>query len=96
MKNILWQELERMSGKTVISAILVEKLQADYWKPIQAGDLENSDTQKVQSLTSVPKQNFHTETYQLQTPMSPHASAEIDKVRVDLARISNSQKQKII
>ncbi|MFT5616914.1 MAG: dethiobiotin synthetase [Arenicella sp.] len=71
-------------GKTVISAILVEKLQADYWKPIQAGDLENSDTKKIQSLTSIPNHFFHPETYQLQTPMSPHAAAEIDSIRVDL------------
>ena len=34
-------------GKTISSAVLVEALEADYWKPIQAGELENSDTQKV-------------------------------------------------
>ncbi|HKJ48785.1 MAG TPA: AAA family ATPase [Christiangramia sp.] len=31
-------------GKTIVSAIVTEALEADYWKPIQAGDLDNSDT----------------------------------------------------
>ena len=37
-------------GKTIASAIVVEALEADYWKPIQAGDLDNSDSHKVKSL----------------------------------------------
>jgi dethiobiotin synthetase len=37
-------------GKTVVSAILTEALEADYWKPVQAGDLDNSDSIKVQNL----------------------------------------------
>ena len=39
-------------GKTIASAILVEALKADYWKPIQAGDLHHSDTDKVKALMS--------------------------------------------
>ena len=46
-------------GKTIASAILVEALEADYWKPIQAGDLANSDTDKVRSLVSSKKSTFH-------------------------------------
>ena len=42
-------------GKTVVSAILTEALEADYWKPIQAGDLDNSDSIKVQNLISNEK-----------------------------------------
>jgi len=37
-------------GKTVASAIVTEALEADYWKPIQAGDLENSDSHKIADL----------------------------------------------
>ena len=44
-------------GKTIASAILVEALQADYWKPIQAGDLDNSDT--IKSKNWCPIQNQH-------------------------------------
>ena len=74
-------------GKTIASAIIVEALEADYWKPIQAGDLENSDTHKVQRLISNKKSKFHQNSYALQTAMSPHASAEIDKIEIDLQQI---------
>ena len=69
-------------GKTVVSAIVTEALKADYWKPIQAGDLEHSDTHKVQNLISNKNSTFHPNAYALQTPMSPHAAAEIDGVEV--------------
>jgi dethiobiotin synthetase len=75
-------------GKTIASAILVEALQADYWKPIQAGDLQNSDTDKVKSLISNIKSQFHPNSYQLQTPASPHYAAEIDNITIDLKKIS--------
>ena len=71
-------------GKTVISAILVEALKADYWKPVQAGDLKNSDTMKVQNLVSNKYSVFHEEGYKLTQPMSPHAAAERDNVEIRL------------
>lgn len=71
-------------GKTVASAILVESLHADYWKPIQAGDLDNTDTMKVRSLISNTKSEFHPEIYQLTKPMSPHAAAEADGVKINI------------
>ena len=70
-------------GKTIISAIVVEALEADYFKPIQAGDLDNSDTHKVKRLVSNTNSKFHESAYELNTPMSPHASAEIDNVIID-------------
>ncbi|GGE08281.1 dethiobiotin synthase [Psychroflexus salis] len=74
-------------GKTLISAIVVEALQADYWKPVQAGDLQNSDTHKVKNLVSNTTSHFFENAYALQTPMSPHAAAEIDDIQVDLSQI---------
>ncbi|MBL4604620.1 MAG: dethiobiotin synthase [Flavobacteriaceae bacterium] len=74
-------------GKTIVSAIITEALEADYWKPIQAGDLESSDTHKVERLVSNSKSIFHPNSYALQTPMSPHASAEIDGVQIDIQKI---------
>ncbi len=74
-------------GKTVASAILVEALEADYWKPVQAGDLDNSDTHKVQKLVSNTKSVFHPNSYALKTPMSPHGAAEIDGTAIDLNQI---------
>ena len=75
------------AGKTVASAILVEALEADYWKPVQAGDLDNSDTHKVQKLVSNNKSVFHPNSYALKTPMSPHGAAEIDGLTIDLNQI---------
>jgi len=75
-------------GKTIASAILVEALEADYFKPVQAGDLENSDTHKVERLVSNPKSKFHPNSYALNTPMSPHGAAEIDNLTIDLKSIT--------
>lgn len=74
-------------GKTIASSIITEALEADYWKPIQAGDLENSDSHKVKSFISNDKTVIHTNSYQLNTPASPHLAAEIDGIRIDLTKI---------
>ena len=63
-------------GKTITSAILVEALESDYWKPIQAGELECSDTHKVKDLITNNKSQFHQESYRLKAAMSPHAAAQ--------------------
>ncbi|PHS02611.1 MAG: dethiobiotin synthase [Leeuwenhoekiella sp.] len=74
-------------GKTVASAIVSEALEADYWKPIQAGDLAHSDTHKVKDFVSNTKTQFHPNAFSLNTPMSPHAAAEIDGVYIKAAEI---------
>jgi dethiobiotin synthetase len=74
-------------GKTIASAIVTEALKADYWKPIQAGELENCDTKKVAKLVSNQQSTFHPNSYALQTAMSPHAAAEIDGIRIELEKI---------
>lgn len=74
-------------GKTVASAVLVEALQADYWKPVQAGELNNSDTDTVRRLISNSQTQFHPEAYRLTQPLSPHAAANIDGVTIDLEKL---------
>ena len=74
-------------GKTIASAIVVEALEADYWKPIQAGDLENSDTHKVKARVGNKKSQFFPNSYSLNTPASPHLAAELDGVAIDLNKI---------
>lgn len=75
-------------GKTIASAIITESLQADYWKPIQAGDLENSDSHKIKSLLSNQNTVLHPNGYQLQTPASPHLAAQLDGIVIDLNKIT--------
>jgi dethiobiotin synthetase len=74
-------------GKTVASAVLVEALQADYWKPIQSGGLEDSDTDTVRRLISNTRSFFHPEAYRLTQPMSPHAAADLDGVTIELDKL---------
>jgi len=74
-------------GKTIISAILVEKLKADYWKPIQAGDPDQSDTITVRSLVSNPVSHLHPEAYRLTQPYSPHKAAALDNIEIDPDKI---------
>lgn len=75
-------------GKTVISAIFTEALQADYFKALQAGNLDELDRNTVKSLISNKKSNFHPESYLLTSPLSPHTSAEIDGIEIDLSKIT--------
>ena len=70
-------------GKTIVSAILVEKLKADYWKPVQSGDLDNSDSFSVKNLISNNSSKIHPEAYRLNQPFSPHKSAAIDGIEID-------------
>jgi len=74
-------------GKTIVSAILVEKLQADYWKPVQSGDLDNSDSLKVKNLISNLRSFIFPEAYKLSQPFSPHKSAAIDGITIEREKI---------
>jgi len=74
-------------GKTYVAAHLVETLQADYWKPIQSGDLETTDTMRVRSLVKNPISVFHPEAYRLTQPFSPHKAADLDGLVIDPSKI---------
>ena len=74
-------------GKTIASAIITEALEADYWKPIQAGDLDNSDSHKIQNYISNDKSVIHENSYKLNTPASPHFAAEKEGITIDLKNI---------
>ncbi len=91
MKRIFVTGISTEVGKTVASAIITEALEADYWKPIQAGDLDNSDSHKVERWISNSKTRIHPNSYALNTPMSPHAAADIDNIRIDLTHIEEPQ-----
>jgi dethiobiotin synthetase len=69
-------------GKTIVSAVLCEQLQADYWKPVQSGDLENSDTQIVRSLMTNPKTIIFEEAVRLKLSASPHESAKAQGMEI--------------
>ena len=78
-------------GKTIASSIIVEALEADYWKPIQAGDLDNSDSHQIEKYISNKKTVIHENSYTLNTPASPHYAAAIDGVTIDINKIIEPQ-----
>jgi len=85
--NIIVAGIGTGVGKTVVSAILCEALKADYWKPVQAGDLDNSDSHKVQAMLTACANSASQvlpQSYSLSQAMSPHAAAQIDQVEVEL------------
>jgi dethiobiotin synthetase len=70
-------------GKTVVSALVVQGLGARYWKPVQSGLAEGSDSERVRELLGLPAERILPEAYRLQAPVSPHWAAEQDGVAID-------------
>lgn len=70
-------------GKTIFSAALAGALGAIYWKPIQAGLQEETDSETVLRLSGLPPQSVLPEAYRLRTPASPHIAAEIDGISIE-------------
>jgi dethiobiotin synthetase len=83
-------------GKTVFAAALAAALDADYWKPIQAGLDEETDSQRVAELSGLAAHRIHSEAYRLTTPCSPHRAAELDGVTVDPARLTPPTLQPLV
>ncbi|MEI3791123.1 MULTISPECIES: dethiobiotin synthase [unclassified Chryseobacterium] len=69
-------------GKTVCSAVLTQYFKADYWKPVQSGDLDYTDSHKIESWTE--NTVCHPETYRLQLAASPHQSAREENIEISL------------
>ena len=63
-------------GKTMVSAWLVTSWGADYWKPVQSGCLQDSDTDTVRRVN--PQAVFHPPAYLLKAPLSPHEAAALE------------------
>ncbi len=82
MKHFFITGIGTAIGKTLVSAIFTEALKADYWKPVQAGNLEFTDTDFVKSHITNGISKFHNETYKFKTPASPRYAAEIDNITI--------------
>jgi dethiobiotin synthetase len=80
-------------GKTVVAAIVTEALQAAYWKPVQAGFKEGTDSEWVAERIAHPHGRILAETYRLSLPASPHIAARQEGVQIDLDRITRHYRQ---
>ena len=78
-------------GKTLVSAMILAGLEGKYWKPIQSGLEEITDTEWVKEKTGLDESHFFSETYRLNKPLSPHASAEADGVHIELEKFKIPQ-----
>lgn len=85
MKPIFITGIGTDVGKTICSAILVAGLRANYWKPVQTGAVSDTETIKALVSNSVPPPLPGV--YALREPLSPHAAAELEGVRIDLTKI---------
>ena len=74
-------------GKTLVSAILTESLQADYWKPVQAGFSEGTDSLFVKEMISNNQSKIHPELYKLKMPASPHLAAPAEQKEITIKEI---------
>ena len=74
-------------GKTVFAATLTVALDADYWKPVQAG-LDGGDDATTAAALGVSAARILPEAYRLTTPCSPHRAAELDGITIDADRLT--------
>lgn len=72
-------------GKTVFAAALTHALRAHYWKPVQSGLEEETDSETVQRLAVVPQARILPEAYRLKLPASPHLSARLENITINPA-----------
>ena len=96
MKDIFITGIDTNVGKTVVSSIFVEAFGYDYWKPIQCGDLENSDSKVVLSLLQNQISYIHKEAYVFTKAASPHIAARPDKINMENIMKPNAQRPLII
>src|SRR6476469_5700689 len=93
MKPIFITGIGTGVGKTVAAAIITEALQADYWKPVQAGFDDGTDALTVKDLISNTQTIIHPEVYKLELPASPHISAREEAITISLENIRESYSQ---
>lgn len=69
-------------GKTVCSAVICQALGYDYWKPVQAGDLDNTDSLFIKNNVNNPSCTIHPERFKLLTAASPHYAASLENIEI--------------
>jgi len=80
--NLIIAGIHTGIGKTVCSAVICQALGYDYWKPVQAGELDNSDSIFIKTHVTNPTCFIHPERYRLTIPASPHYAAEQDGLEI--------------
>ncbi len=83
MNDIFITGIDTNIGKTITSAIFVNTYQYDYWKPIQAGNIDDTDTMTVKKLIFNDSSKVHPETYIFEKAISPHLAAKPEVIHLN-------------
>lgn len=83
-------------GKTLVSAIIAEALQADYWKPIHSGHESDTDSETVRSLLGNGKSKVYPGVYRFKLPASPHLAAREEGRTISLEKIFSAFSQHVV
>ncbi|CDR34858.1 dethiobiotin synthase [Criblamydia sequanensis] len=87
MHNIMVSGIGTGVGKTIVSTILTILFDGDYWKPIQCGNKENSDTVQVKKWLNPSRHVIHPPAYSFKAPLSPHHAARLEKISINLKKV---------
>lgn len=74
-------------GKTVVCAALLSGLEGVYWKPVQSGAKDGTDTAFVRRATGLDETHFRPEACVFAAPVSPHLAARLEGRKIDLEDI---------
>jgi len=88
MRNIVVAGIGTDVGKTIVSAVLVEALGGDYWKPVHCGLSGTTDAERVKSLVTDAEASIHPEAYRLRAEVSPHQGSKMEGIAIDPAKLS--------
>tara|TARA_Y100001968_G_scaffold15682_1_gene12557 strand:+ start:551 stop:1207 length:657 start_codon:yes stop_codon:yes gene_type:complete len=80
-------------GKTIVSALIVQGLNAKYWKPIQSGLEEDGDTGRISKLLGLPSKQLLPEAYKFKAPVSPHWAAEQEDININRTKLKIPQEK---
>ena len=83
-------------GKTIVSSFFVQGLKAIYWKPIQSGTEDGSDTKTVCNLLNLQPNRHLSERYKFKAPVSPHWAAEKESRHIDPNNLNVPNLDKLI
>jgi dethiobiotin synthetase len=67
-----------------------------YWKPVQAGLEDGSDSERAAALSGLPRERILPEAWRLTTPCSPHRAAEIDGVVIEPDRLTLPEQRPLV
>jgi dethiobiotin synthetase len=80
-------------GKTLISSWIALHTGFSYFKPIQTGTRDGSDSFEVQKLSDT---KIYPESYAYKEPLSPHLAAKLENDMIDIEKIVLPQSRNLI